>query len=126
LDPGFIRDETTCKDFEWTRLEMKTSTMTKRHQTTQVVLARSRALRLAPSPERRCLRVTAGRVWLTRSGAGPQGEDVWLAAGDGLPLPAGTEWVAEGWPEAQAELVADALTTAPSAWLADWTKLLSS
>jgi hypothetical protein len=104
---------------------METSPMTKRHQTTQVLLARSRAMRLAPSLQPRCLRVTSGRVWLTRSGAGPQGEDVWLSAGDGLPLPAGSEWVAEGWPEAKAEVLADAPMKWISAWRAVWPKLRS-
>lgn len=105
---------------------MNTVTMTKRHQTTQVLLPRSRALRLAPSAQPRCLRVTAGRVWLTRSGAGPEGEDVWLSAGDGLPLPAGTEWVAEGWPEAKAEVVTGVPTKPTSAWFAVWPKQRST
>jgi hypothetical protein len=99
---------------------MSTPTMTKGHQSTQVSLARSRALRLAPSGQPRYLRVTGGRVWLTRSGAGPEGEDIWLAEGDGLALPAHTEWVAEGWPEAQAVVVAEGPRKRPSAWLAAW------
>jgi hypothetical protein len=103
---------------------MDTSTMTNGHQTTPVLLLRSRAVRLTPSLQPRCLRITSGRAWLTRSGAGPQGEDIWLSAGDGLPLPAGSEWVAEGWPEAQAELLAGADEPKRSsfAWLAAWPK----
>ena len=105
---------------------MDTATMTNRHQTTQLSLARSQAARLARSAQSRCLKVTAGRVWLTRSGAGPEGDDVWLSAGEGLALPAGTEWVAEGWPEAQAEVVGEAPRKPASAWLAAWPKLLSA
>lgn len=64
------------------------------------------ARRLAPAPAMRWLAVEQGRVWLTRSqpclDAGQDSDqDVWLAAGDRLPLPPGSEWVAEGWPEAQ-------------------------
>ena len=105
---------------------MDTATMTYGHRTTPLALARSRAVRLAPSAQPRWLQVTAGRVWLTRSGAGPEGDDVWLSAGEGLALPAGTEWVAEGWPEAQAEVVGEAPRKPASAWLAAWPKLLSA
>jgi hypothetical protein len=50
----------------------------------------------------RWLAVEEGRVWLTRSQQALQpGEDIWLQAGEQLPLPAGSEWVAEGWPEAR-------------------------
>lgn len=57
-------------------------------------------LRAAPAP--RWLAVEEGRVWLTRSQQALEpGEDVWLSAGQRLPLPAGSEWVAEGWPEAR-------------------------
>jgi hypothetical protein len=105
---------------------MDCSTMTNGHQTTQLSLPRSQAARLAVGARPRCLKVTAGRVWLTRSGAGPEGDDVWLSAGERMALPAGTEWVAEGWPEAQAELVGEAPRTPVSAWLAAWPKLLSA
>jgi hypothetical protein len=105
---------------------MDTTTMTNAHQTSALSLSRSRAARLAPSAQARHLRVTAGRVWLTRSGAGPEGEDVWLSAGESLCLPAGTEWVAEGWPEARAELTGGAPTKPAFAWFAAWPKLLSA
>jgi len=101
---------------------MNTATMTNGHQTTQLALAPSRAARLASSAHARCLQVTSGRVWLTRSGAGLEGDDVWLSAGDQMPLPAGTEWVAEGWPEAHAEVVGGVPRPA-FGWLAAWPKL---
>ena len=106
---------------------MSTATMTNRHQTTPLSLGRASATRLAPSQQRRWLEVTAGRVWLTRSGAGLQGDDVWLAAGERHPLPAGTEWVAEGWPEAQARLIGESASAGgsrpASLWRAAWPKL---
>lgn len=63
------------------------------------------AARLRAAPRARWLRVTAGRVWLTRSGAGLAGEDHWLASGETLLLPAGSDWVAEGDPSARAVLL---------------------
>ena len=58
--------------------------------------------RLAPAAVERWLAVEEGRVWLTRSQRSLDGaEDLWLSAGDRLPLPAGSDWVAEGWPEAR-------------------------
>ena len=77
------------------------------------------AVRMPAASLPRWLLVTAGRVWLTRSGSGPQGDDVWLNAGERHPLPAGSEWVVEGWPEASVELLeAPACVTRvrPSAW----------
>lgn len=60
------------------------------------------ARRLSAAPTRRWLAVEEGRVWLTRSQRVLEpGEDVWLSAGQGLALPAGSDWVAEGWPEAK-------------------------
>ena len=39
---------------------------------------------------------------LTRSQHSQQPpEDLWLGAGDRVALPAGSDWVAEGWPEAR-------------------------
>lgn len=58
--------------------------------------------RLRPAPALRWLAVEEGRVWLTRSQRALEpGEDVWLSAGQRVPLPAGSEWVAEAWPEAR-------------------------
>ena len=63
------------------------------------------ATRLRAAPLPRFVAVTEGRVWLTRSGAGTEGADVWLEAGERFSLPAGTEWVVEGWPSARLELL---------------------
>jgi hypothetical protein len=62
-----------------------------------------RARRLRAAPVARWLWVREGRVWLTRSQRTPEppGEDIWLAPGQRLLLPAGSEWVAEGWPAAR-------------------------
>lgn len=68
-------------------------------------LAPARATRLRARRRPRWLVVTQGRVWLTRSGAGPQGDDVWLREGERQLIAAGTEWVAEGWPEARVALL---------------------
>lgn len=60
----------------------------------------ARRLRAADAP--RWLAVEQGRVWLTRSRQdGQPSEDIWLCPGERQLLPAGTEWVAEGWPQAQ-------------------------
>ena len=91
---------------------MATPLMKKLHQTGvaapwQWRLEARRARRLPAAPVTRWLAVEEGRVWLTRSQqAGPWlPEDVWLRAGERLPLPAGSEWVAEGWPEARIVLM---------------------
>jgi hypothetical protein len=68
-------------------------------------LAPSTALRVPVAGRMRWLVVTAGRAWLTRSGAGIAGGDVWLAAGERHALPAGSEWVVEGWPQARLALL---------------------
>ncbi|MCM5679326.1 DUF2917 domain-containing protein [Schlegelella sp. S2-27] len=53
------------------------------------------------------LRVSAGRVWVTpTSTAAHASRDVFLQAGEQLPLAAGQEIVVEGWPSARFELVA--------------------
>lgn len=86
---------------------MNSTAMTNHHDTSgrapwQWRLSARRAQRLAAAPALRWLAVEEGRVWVTRSQASMDGaEDVWLAAGDRLPLPPGSEWVAEGWPEAR-------------------------
>jgi hypothetical protein len=68
-------------------------------------LAGARAERIAPARQPRWLSVTQGRVWLTRTGGGPQGEDLWLEAGERVRLAAGTDWVIEGWPAARVSLL---------------------
>ena len=58
--------------------------------------------RLAAAPHARWLAVECGRVWLTATRRDLNGaDDLWLSAGERQLLPAGTEWVAEGWPEAR-------------------------
>lgn len=85
---------------------MRSSAMTVLHQQQDSSpwewrLASATATRLPASDLPRWLTVTSGRVWLTQSGAGPEADDVWLAAGERHALPAGSEWVVEGWPEAR-------------------------
>jgi len=100
---------------------MATRSMTITHQPAapwEWPLQPATATRLPAAARQRWLAVTEGRVWLTQSGAGPDAEDVWLAAGQRQLLPAGTEWVVEGWPQARIELLeapAPRLTTA-SRW----------
>jgi hypothetical protein len=84
---------------------MRTQAMTMPHQPWAWPLGRAEARRLAAKPATRWLQVTAGRVWLTESGAGPASDDVWLREGESHLLPAGSEWVVEGWPEATVELL---------------------
>lgn len=65
-------------------------------------LSAHEARRFQAAPLERWLAVQSGRVWLTRSRSDfDHPEDIWLQAGERQVLPAGTEWVAEGWPEAQ-------------------------
>jgi hypothetical protein len=87
---------------------MSPNPMTISHQTGapwEWPLEAARATRLAAADHPRWLAVTAGRVWLTRSGAGIEGGDLWLAEGERHLLPAGSEWVVEGWPQARVELL---------------------
>lgn len=86
---------------------MNTATMTSSHQSApwEWALEARAATRLPAALLPRWLLVTTGRVWLTRSGAGLEGGDVWLEAGERHALPAGSEWVVEGWPEARVALL---------------------
>lgn len=64
------------------------------------------ALRLDIGPGARELRVTQGRLWLTRDGGADEpAEDVWLSAGDTIALDSGSEWVIEGWGETSFQLL---------------------
>ena len=63
------------------------------------------ALTLAADSARRALWVHEGRVWLTRRCNAGMPDDVWLQAGQGHTLPAGSEWVVEAWPMARVTLV---------------------
>lgn len=90
---------------------MRPESMTKTHDDLaaspwQWRLAPRHARRLAPAPRLRWLAVEEGRVWLTRSQQRLEpGEDLWLSAGERLPLPPGSDWVVEGWPEARLVLM---------------------
>ncbi|MFY9512464.1 MAG: DUF2917 domain-containing protein [Rubrivivax sp.] len=86
---------------------MSTAAMTSSHQSApwEWTLEAQAATRLPALPQLRWLHVTAGRVWLTRTGAGLEGGDVWLDAGERHALPAGSEWVVECWPEAKLSLL---------------------
>lgn len=68
-------------------------------------LGRGAATRLDASAAPRWLVVNAGRAWITRTGAGPYGDDVWLSAGERLALPEGSEWVIEAAPHARLMLL---------------------
>ena len=69
-------------------------------------LRKGQSMRLEIGPGARHLRVREGRLWLTGDGdADAPPEDVWLAPGDDVVLPAGAHIVAEGWPQASFELI---------------------
>jgi hypothetical protein len=86
---------------------MDASFMTQAHeyglqQDLQWELREGAALRLPDAPAPRVLAVTAGRVWLTRSGAGEAaGSDVWLDAGESARVAPDEEVVIEAWPRAR-------------------------
>lgn len=70
-------------------------------------LGSGQTLRLQATRNARWLRLREGRLWVTaegRLGAQPP-EDWWLAAGQSLRLPAGTEVLAEGWSAASFEVL---------------------
>lgn len=73
----------------------------------QQYVPQGEALRVSAEAVERELRVTAGRLWVTRS-SGAHGDtvggDCWLDAGERLRLAAGEEAVVEGWPSARYEL----------------------
>ncbi|CAM3780969.1 DUF2917 domain-containing protein [Roseateles saccharophilus] len=66
------------------------------------LLGPGQAMTLAAVPAPRRLVVTSGRLWLTISGGTV---DHWLGAGEGLTVAAGQEVVAEGWPQAEFQLL---------------------
>lgn len=64
------------------------------------------ATRLTATAQPRFVAVTEGRVWLTRNDSEiGRDADIWLSAGERFPLPAGSEWIVEGWPSARLELL---------------------
>jgi hypothetical protein len=90
------------------------------------------ATTLAADDSPRWLHVEDGKVWVTAREAGPQAEqDIWLGAGESLPLPAGSEWVLQAWPSARLSL----LQAAPAArragpsrrvwWRPSWLRALA-
>jgi hypothetical protein len=85
------------------------------------------ATRLTAEARPRYLAVTRGMAWLTRTGAEP-GDDRWVAAGGGMLLPEGSEWVVEGRDGAAFALYQLPLSAAagpsPLAWLRSaWQRL---
>ena len=83
-------------------------------------LSAHQAQTLPAAPAQRWLRVEEGCAWLTRRDSqGRREDDVWLMAGESLPLPAASEWVLEGWPQARLSLLQQAPAPAPpvrAAW----------
>lgn len=78
---------------------MATSLMTSSQRARR--LAEGAAERIEATAAARTLLVTRGRLWATRTDGGEDpSSDVWLAPGDRLLMPAGAEWVVEGWPGA--------------------------
>ena len=78
------------------------------------------ALTLAADPGTRALWVHEGEVWLTRACSNCTPDDIWLGAGQSHTLPAGTEWVVEGWPQARFSVVQAApAVIKPRGW-ASW------
>jgi len=63
-------------------------------------LPAGRATVLPEASAARWLVVHSGRVWLTGLDTRRQAQDIWLDAGAHHPLPAGTAWLLEGWPDA--------------------------
>lgn len=64
------------------------------------------ALTLRPATGPRALAVHEGRIWATRRVERGRAEDLWVAAGERLELPPGSEWVLEAWPAARVSLLA--------------------
>ena len=63
----------------------------------------------------RWLRVEDGCLWLTRRDShGQREDDLWLAAGESVALPAGSEWVLQAWPQARLSVLLEAPLTAAS------------
>lgn len=88
---------------------MKPLPMTTTHQDADPWTARlepGAALTLRAAAEPRALAVHEGRIWATRRVDRGRAEDLWLAAGERLELPSGSEWVLEAWPAARVSLLA--------------------
>ena len=112
---------------------MNRDLMTNMHQANSPFvwpLAERQAVTLSADPATRSLWVHEGRVWLTRQCPHGVPEDVWLNAGQSHTLPAGTEWVAEAWPQARLSVVQAAPAVIKSvtwpSWLLPWRAASSS
>ena len=87
---------------------MNTKPMSDSHQTGAPwawQLGPNEAATLAAEPIPRWLKVETGCVWLTRANGAAQADDIWLAAGESVALPPGSEWVLEAWPQARLTLL---------------------
>jgi Protein of unknown function (DUF2917) len=101
---------------------MNTTSMTSVHELAApgFALARGQVTRLAAARERRLLWVQQGRIWATRTNPGnaasahDRAEDQWLASGETLDLPPGSDWVIEPWPAARVGVLL-ALPSSPRA-----------
>jgi Protein of unknown function (DUF2917) len=82
-----------------------TACMTETHEPSWQLAAGQ--VQAVPSAARgRWLQARAGRLWLTRLGAGPAREaDVWLQPGQRHWLAPGSDWLIEGWGASAFELL---------------------
>ncbi len=82
-----------------------------------------RAFTLGPAVHERHLKVVDGRAWITctqrRAGPLPP-EDLWLAPGEQLALPAGSAWVVEAAGPLRLRLCEPGLSAAVSGGAASW------
>jgi hypothetical protein len=87
-------------------------------------VAPAQATTLAAVPAPRWLQVHDGRVWATERRSGVElPTDIWLLAGQGLRLPAGSSWVIEAWPQARVSVLEAA--PAPLGRRAGWRRAWS-
>jgi len=87
---------------------MKSESMSHPHQTAlpwEWLLEPGTVTTLPAASLLRWVEVGEGEVWLTGGSPGTQAVDVWLQAGQRHALPAGTQWVLEGWPMARLTLL---------------------
>lgn len=83
-----------------------TMTISQQSGSAEWTMPEGEALRLDIGPGARELRVTQGRLWLTREGSADEpADDLWLSAGDSIALDSGSEWVIEGWGETRFQLL---------------------
>lgn len=79
-------------------------------------LARHEVTTMKVATEPRWLRVKAGSVWITQVSAvtpAQAPDDIWLAAGQSMCLPAHTVWLLEAWQAAELSVVVPAPSPAP-------------